>query len=62
MSRIVVKVDQNPHSLLWRAVCHTEQSNGQPCTWTSQAQVVKTAATEEARWHRDYHRKGAGAS
>ncbi len=55
-ARVVVKVAQDPHSLLWQATCATEAANGRPCTWTSPLQVVKTAATEEARWHRDHHR------
>jgi hypothetical protein len=57
MPRIVVKVEQNFHTQLWRAVCHTEASNGQPCVWTSRAQVVKVAAEDEARYHREHHRR-----
>lgn len=58
MPRVVVKVAQNPHSLLWRAVCHTESTSGQPCRWTSNVQVVKVAAEDEARYHREAHRRG----
>lgn len=62
MARIVVRVAQDPHSLLWQAVCASEEATGRPCTWTSRPQVVKVAAQDEARWHRESHRRQAGGA
>jgi hypothetical protein len=47
---VVVKVE--PDGDGWRAVCHT----GPLCQWRSRRQVVKVAAEDEARWHRQTHR------
>lgn len=57
MTRVVVRVEEHPMAgpvgdrIRWIAVCATTG-----CTWRSRYQVVKTAAFEEARWHRDHHR------
>jgi hypothetical protein len=51
MPRIVVRVTQNPHSLLWTAECEVDR-----CQWRSRPQVVKVAAQDEARYHREQHR------
>ena len=63
MPRIVVRVELHP--LAGRmpngaagpahvAVCKTGD-----CTWRSRPQVVKVAAEDEARYHREHHRREA---
>ena len=61
MSRVVVKVELHPLAganpdgsagPAHVAVCRTGN-----CTWRSRPQVVKVAAEDEARWHREQHRR-----
>lgn len=64
MSRVVVKVEavttgattpgpEHGHT----AICRTDD-----CTWQSGPHVVKAAAEEEARWHREQHRRERAVS
>ena len=48
--RPVVRIEQ--HGAGFRAVCYTSG-----CVWTSHLHAVKAGAVEEARWHRDHHRR-----
>lgn len=58
MSRVVVRVEEHPMAgppgdrTRYLAVCGTEG-----CTWRSRHQVVKVAAQDEARYHREHHRR-----
>ena len=52
MARIVVKVEPRDPGR-FQAVCRTES-----CTWTSPVHAMKVGAEDEARWHRESHRRG----
>ncbi len=67
MSRIVVRVEEHPLAgpgsetdpvdrRRFIAVCATDD-----CSWRSPYQVVKIAAQDEARYHREEHRRQAVA-
>lgn len=63
MGRTVVRVEEHPLAgpgsddgtvdrRRYIAVCATGT-----CVWKSRYQVVKVAAEDEARWHREQHRR-----
>lgn len=63
-TRVVVRVEEHPMAgpgsatdptvdrRRWIAICATDD-----CGWKSPYQVVKVAAQDEARWHREHHRR-----
>lgn len=52
--RTVVRLGLDDTGLKHVAVCETGD-----CSWRSPAHVIKAGAVEEARWHRETHRRDA---